>query len=38
MSLGFDWSSYLNTTSPELGENAQLLRLKSAITGDFEKY
>lgn len=37
MSLGFDWSSYLNTTSPELGENAQLLRLKSAITGDFEK-
>jgi len=37
VSLGFDWTQYLNTTSPELGENAQLLRLKSAIIGDFEK-
>lgn len=37
ISLGFNWSLYLSTTSPELGENAQLLRLKSAIIGDFEK-
>lgn len=35
--LGFNWSAYFETTKPETGENAQLLRLKAAVLGDFEK-
>lgn len=35
--LGFNWSAYLEVTDPEVGENAQLLRLKSAILGDFKE-
>lgn len=34
--LGFDWTAYFNSTRPEIGENAQLLRLRSAVLGDFE--
>ena len=35
--LGFNWSEYFNTTKPEVGQNAQLLRLKTSILGDFAK-
>lgn len=35
--LGFNWLAYFDTTKPELGENGQLLRLKTAVLGDFEE-
>lgn len=35
--LGFKWIVYFEITKPEVGENAQLLRLKAAVLGDFEK-
>lgn len=34
--LGFSWTTYFDTTRPEIGENAQLLRLRAAVLGDFE--
>ena len=35
--LGFNWARYFETTKPEVGENAQLLRLRAAVLGDFER-
>lgn len=35
--LGFNWSAYFDTTKPETGENAELLRLRTSILGDFGK-
>ncbi len=35
--LGFNWSAYFDTTNPEVGENAELLRLRTSILGDFGK-
>jgi very-short-patch-repair endonuclease len=34
--LGFDWKSYLESTPPETGANAELRRLRKAITGELE--
>jgi very-short-patch-repair endonuclease/superfamily I DNA/RNA helicase len=33
--LGFNWPAYFETTKPEVGENAQLLRLRAAVLGNF---
>jgi len=35
--VGFNWNTYLNSTPPIIGENPDLLRLKAAVLGDFEK-
>jgi very-short-patch-repair endonuclease len=35
--LGFDWSTYLESTPPETGVNAELRRLRNAVTGDLEQ-
>ena len=35
--LGFNWSAYFDTTKPETGDNAALLRLRTAVLGDFGK-
>jgi very-short-patch-repair endonuclease/uncharacterized protein YoxC len=32
--LGFLWNDYLNSTTPEVGANAELNRIRNAITGD----
>lgn len=32
--LGFNWPGYFDATKPEIGENAQLLRLRAAVVGD----
>ena len=34
--LGFDWKSYLESTPPETGTNAELCRLRNAVTGELE--
>ena len=34
--LGFNWYAYFNTTKPEIGDNAELLRLRCAVLGSFE--
>jgi very-short-patch-repair endonuclease/DNA polymerase III delta prime subunit len=35
--LGFNWPVYFDTTKPEVGENAELLRLRTSVLGDFGK-
>ncbi|MBP6859078.1 MAG: AAA family ATPase [Candidatus Magasanikbacteria bacterium] len=35
--LGFNWAAYLDSTKPEIGNNGELVRLRSAILGDFGK-
>ena len=35
--LGFKWSTYLESTPPETGSNAQLRRLRNAVIGDLEQ-
>ena len=35
--LGFRWKTYLDSVSPEVGDNAQLNRLRLAILGDLRK-
>jgi len=32
--LGFRWAAFLNSTPPEAGDNAQLLRIRNAILGE----
>lgn len=32
--LGFRWSAFLDSTAPEAGENAELRRIRRAVTGD----
>ena len=32
--LGFDWPAYLASTAPEVGNDAELRRLRSAVVGD----
>src|SRR5205085_6751686 len=32
--LGFQWSEFLNSTTPEAGENAELRRIRRAVTGE----
>lgn len=34
--LGFHWQSYLQSTPPETGANAELRRLRTAVTGELE--
>ena len=34
--LGFDWKGYLESIPPETGANAELRRLRKAITGELE--
>ena len=34
--LGFHWQSYLESTPPETGANAELRRLRTAVTGELE--
>lgn len=34
--LGFDWKDYLESTPPETGANAELRRLRTAVTGELE--
>ncbi|HEV2436156.1 MAG TPA: AAA domain-containing protein [Verrucomicrobiae bacterium] len=34
--LGFDWPGYLESTPPETGANAELRRLRAAVTGELE--
>jgi len=32
--LGFDWHTYIASTAPEVGNNSELRRLRSAVVGD----
>ena len=32
--LGFGWAAYLQSTEPEVGANAELNRIRKAVTGD----
>ncbi|MBI2926145.1 MAG: AAA family ATPase [Verrucomicrobia bacterium] len=34
--LGFNWSAYLESTPPEVGDDAELRRLRASVLGDLE--
>src|SRR6202030_1792138 len=35
--LGFNWSAYLESTAPGVGDHAELGRLRSAVGGDLKR-